>query len=91
MRLPVLPAVSYRRPHEQRAVPREEQAVQGAEQAVQREEQAVQGVEGVGQQVYEEIDESAGGYEHVDDGERWEKKNVFGLQQNAAYGVTKYH
>ena len=78
MKLPVLPAVSYRRRHEQRTV--------------QREEQAVQGAEGVGQQVYEEIDESAGGYEYVDDGEMWKKKeNVFELQQNAAYTVTKRH
>ena len=46
----------------------------------------------MGQQVYEDIDESAGCYEYVDEGERWEKKeNVFELQQNAAYAITKYH
>ena len=51
----------------------------------QREEQPVQGEEGV----YEEIDESADGYERVDGGERWKKEDVFELQQNAAYATTK--
>ena len=65
----------------------EEQAVQGEEQAMLGEEQAVE----VGQQAYEEIGESAGDHEHVDDGDRWKEKNVFELQQNTAYAVAKYH
>ena len=52
-----------------------------------REEQAVQGEE----EAYEEIDESAGDYEQVDDGDRWKKKNVFELQRNTSYAVTKFH